>query len=106
MAVVTTYVCDVSGVSGTDKSDFVTVEIKSYQHFPSSGGTSYGSQCAVSVAKLVTKDVATKLGLTQPPKVKEEPAQPQVTFESSLTVLLTDYIKGLVYEEVEAAASN
>jgi hypothetical protein len=50
--------------------------------------------------------VATKLGLNRPSPVVDEKAQPEVTFESKLTALLTDYIKGLVYEEVEAATSN
>jgi hypothetical protein len=96
MAVVTTYVCDVSGVSGQNKNDFVGIRID--------GDTSKPSCNRITIDKLVHRDIALKLNLVKPEK--GELAQPEVTFESKLTTLLTDFISNLVYDEVEAAVSN
>jgi len=96
MAIVTTYVCDVSGVSGTDKKDFVEVRIdtdisKSYYD-------------RITINKLIHRDVALRLNLVKPQGA--EVKQPEPTFESKLTTLLTDYIHDLVYEEVSSQTSN
>lgn len=96
MAVVTTYVCDVSGVSGQDKKDFIEVRIDA-----DLGKPSYDR---VTITKLIHRDVALKLNLVKPQK--DEVAQPEVTFESKLTTLLTDYIGDLVYDAVSTEISN
>jgi hypothetical protein len=96
MAVVTTYVCDVSGVSGNNKNDFVNVKID--------GDTDKASYDRITITKLIHRDVALKLNLVK--TKKDEVVQPEVTFESKLTTLLTDFISNLVYDEVEAAVSN
>lgn len=99
MAIVTTYICDVSGKSGSNKEDFIQVEIISTVYKAnnySQGG--YGSDRTTSATKLVSREVALKLNLV-PAKTIEE-AQPEVTFESKLTTLLKDYISDLVVDEV------
>lgn len=96
MAIVTTYVCDVSGVTGTDKKDFVEVRIDA-----DLGKASYDR---ITINKLIHRDVALKLNLVKPKS--DEKQQPDPTFESKLTTLLTDYINDLVYDTVTTELSN
>ena len=96
MAIVTTYVCDVSGVSGQDKKDFV--EVKMYSDL---GKASYDR---VIITKLIHRDVALRLNLVKPQH--DEVVQPEVTFESKLTTLLKDYVADLVCDEVSSQMSN
>ena len=96
MAIVTTYVCDVSGVTGQDKKDFVEVRIDC-----DLGKASYDRTI---INKLIHRDVALKLNLVKPQSGEEK--QPEPTFESKLTTLLTDYINDLVYDEVSTQISN
>jgi hypothetical protein len=101
MAIVTTYICDISGKQG-DKKEFVTVIINSTPH--SNEGYSYqgGSK---TIEKLVHYDVALKLGIIDPRKSDVLPEQTP-TFESQLSVLLKDYIADMVYDEVAARTNN
>ena len=96
MAVITTYVCDVSGKQG-NKEDFVDVQIKA---FPSTGYNSYN---CVIINKLIHKDVAYKLGMVKGPS---EVQQPEPTLESKLMILLKDYITELAYEAGGEAGSE
>lgn len=95
MGIVTTYVCDVSGVTGP-KEDFVEVKISA---IPTGANHWQG----ITVTKQVHKDVALKLHLL---KVMPEVSPPEPTFESKLGALLKDYIQGIAYEAGEEAASN
>lgn len=102
MAVVTTYVCDVSGKQGDDKTQFVTVEVgvTKFMNY----GTGMASSRANTITKLIHVDVANKLCLLPPDKMDDP--KPQPTFESQLTTLLKDYINDIVYEEVSTQISN
>ncbi len=100
MAIVTTYVCDVSGKQGTNKEEFVSVRIASTT-FDKQGSNSYKG---VEVTKLISKEVALKFSLIAVPKT--DTPTPEVTFESKLSTLLTDYISNLVYDEVQSAVDN
>lgn len=101
MAIVTTYVCDVSGKNGTEKFDFVTIEIIASENRLVRG---YHAVEKVKVNKLVHKDIAAKLNLLAiEGDVKE---QPEVTFESKLAILLKDYVEEIAYEAGAEAASN
>ncbi len=96
MAIVTTYVCDVSGVTGQDKKDFVQIRLDCDMDKP--------SYDRIIINKLLHRDVALKLNLVKPQG--SEVKQPEPTFESKLTLLLTDYISDLVYDEVSTQISN
>lgn len=96
MAIVTTYVCDVSGMTGVDKKDFVEIRIDC-----DLGKAAYDR---LTINKLIHRDVALKLNLVKPQG--QEVKQPEPTFESKLTALLNDYINDLVYEEVSTQISN
>lgn len=95
MAVITTYVCDVSGKQG-NQEDFFEVKVTATP----SGKSGYYSQC--SLLKLVHKDIAEKLHLVV---VKENPP-PELTLESKLMVLLKDYIADIAYEAGAEAAAH
>lgn len=97
MAIVTTYVCDVSGVSGTDRKDFCDIEIsnKIYSAF----GDGFCSQTKTD-KRIVHKDVAKRLGLTFEKKEEAEKI-PEVTFESKLKTLLQDWVGDLVQADLE-----
>jgi hypothetical protein len=101
MAVVTTYICDISGKQG-DRKDFVEVNIKSHC-YDSSGYAYEGNKLTIS--KVVHYDVALKLGLINPRKSDVAPEQTP-TFESQLGVLLKDYIADIVYDEVSTQMNN
>jgi hypothetical protein len=96
MAIITTYVCDVSGVTGA-KEDFVDVQIRANKTY---GGNSYDT---VIINKVIHKDVALKLNLV---KDKVELQQPEPTFESKLGVLLREFVEEIAYEAGAEAASN
>lgn len=98
MGIVTTYVCDVSGFTDPDKSKFVSVRLQP-QGFESDGSNSY--EGLGQVDKLISRDVALRLGLIKPNTAKGEVAQPELTFESKLSTLLKDYIDDLVYDAVQ-----
>ncbi len=101
MAIVTTYVCDVTGKNGTDRYDFVEIDINATQQFNKSG---YWSNNKVNVKKLVHIDVARNLNLVQ--VVGDEVTKPEVTFESKLATLLKDYVEEIAYEAGSEGASN
>lgn len=95
MAIVTTYICDISGKQG-DRKDFVEVYLKS--HCYDSSGYAYEAN-KLTISKVVHYDVALKLGIINPRK-SDVPTEPTPTFESQLSSLLKDYIADLVYDEV------
>lgn len=98
MAIVTTYVCDVSGVQGT-KEDFVKVVIT-----PSK--VDYYSKFLTrpAIERVVHKDVAKKLNMLM--TEKGEDAVPEPTLESKLMVLLKDYIYEIAYDACSDAVSD
>lgn len=110
MSVHVTYVCDVSGVSSSDLTQFIRIKIHSETHKLKQNATAYSAAVyevpygGLTVTKLIHKDVATKLNLL--PNVKEEDKQPEMTFESKLQVLLKEYIDDAVYESVENGLAN
>lgn len=95
MAVITTYVCDVSGVSGTDKKDFVTVKIMADGTFENN--TAYHSRRFCNIEKLLHKDVAIKLGFKLP---QDKEVVPEVTLENKLLLLLKDYVNDIVVDSM------
>ena len=94
MGIITTYVCDVSGVQG-EQRDFITVEINAK---PFNGGY-YDT---VKINKFIHKDVAAKLHLVVPKKDAE--VVPEPTLESKLMILLKNYIQEIAYEAGDEAA--
>lgn len=103
MAIVTTYVCDVSGKASQDKTDFVEVTINAHEFHSIGAGTAYVKQDTKKTqTKFIHKDVAGKLALLNP--AKGEDAQPEPTFESKLATLLKDYIEEIAYEAGAEAA--
>jgi hypothetical protein len=96
MAVITTYVCDVSGKQGEQK-DFVKVDIMAQKLVD-------GYHDKKAINKLVHIDVARKMNLIEPPKGVE--AQPEPTLESKLLVLLKEYIQDIAYEAGGEAGSE
>lgn len=104
MGAVTTYICDVSGKQGQDKSEFVGVRITSTLYNANGQTNNYSGSSTPTIEKLLHREVALKLGLLLPKK--DEPPQPAITLESQLTTVLKDYIAGLVHDEVSDAVSN
>jgi hypothetical protein len=100
MAVVTTYVCDVSGKSGTERKDFVDVQISATHHIPSPHYASGHVTSSVNVKKLIHKYVAAKLNLLLPQE-QEKSEAPEVSLEGKLKALLKDYVAELVEEHME-----
>jgi hypothetical protein len=96
MAIITTYVCDVTGKQGEQK-DFVKVDITAQKLVD-------GYYDKTSQQKLIHIDVARKLNLISPPKGQE--AEPEPTLESKLMVLLKEYISDIAYEAGAETASN
>lgn len=101
MAVVTTYICDVSGVQGK-REEFVEVYIKATAYDTNAYQSGSNSK---SITKLVHYDVAFKLGLVNPKKTGTEVIV-EPTFESALGTLLKQYVDDLVYDSVSDAMSN
>lgn len=87
MAIITSYICDVSGKQG-DQEDFFEVKVVATP----SGKSGYYANC--SLVKLVHKDVAEKLHLV----VIKDNHNPEPTLESKLLVLLKEYITDIAYE--------
>ena len=87
MAVITTYVCDVSGVSSNDKKAFIEVSINTTDEAASSCGLR-----SHQTKRLVHRDVATRLHIINLQKDVAEKL-PEPTFENKLGVLLRAYIE-------------
>ena len=96
MAIVTTYVCDITGKQGVDENDFFSIQIITT---PAGKGAYYKQHITT---KLVHKEVAERLHLVI---VKDNP-NPAPTFESQLTTVLKTYIDDLVYDSVADATAN
>lgn len=96
MPTITTYVCDLSGFSSTDRSLFATIEIKSEFVFVFGGYSQTKKE-----ARLVHIEVAKRLGLTFPPKVPEANPVPEVSFEGQLKALLRDWVAEIAQEVVD-----
>lgn len=92
MAIVTTYVCDVSGESSTNPDDFFHIRIISKPI----NGASYQEQHHISY---LHKTVAERLGFKAVPK---DQAPPEVTLEDKLTEL----VRGIVSDEVHDAVAS
>lgn len=98
MAMITTFICDVSGKVG-ERNEFINVGFNlSKQDYQSSFST------VTNFSKLVHIDVARKLNLVLPEKGVE--AQPEPTLESKLLVLLKEYIQDIAYEAGGEAGSE
>jgi hypothetical protein len=104
MAIVTTYVCDVSGKASQDKVDFVEVTISAHEFYYLGSAPYIKNDTKKAQTKFIHKDVAGKLALLNPAKGAD--AQPEPTFESKLATLLKDYIEEIAYEAGDEAASN
>ena len=97
MAIVTNYICDVSGKSSTDKKDFITVTINCV-----ADPTSYPRQLLVSIEKLLHKETAAKLKLLPISHGdKEDKTIPTPTIESQIATLLRDFVQEIAYESTE-----
>ncbi len=96
MAIVTTYICDITGKTG-EKKDFVEVVIRGTYTLTNGCSTN-----APEIKKLVHKDIALKLGII-PAKVYDNAATtlPEVTFEGKLKALLEDYVSELVQNHLD-----
>lgn len=103
MAIITTYVCDVSGKQGNDISEFVKVNISTRGH-RKDGSSDYSG--ISTNEKFIHREVALKLNIIGVRKDLNEEAQPEVTFESKLTTLLKDYINDLVADSVVDEVSS
>jgi hypothetical protein len=101
MSIVTTYVCDVSGKSGTSRANFVDVTITASGYTLTNGNPYLRPK--MTITKLISKDIALKLNLVPPDKGEE--TQPEVTMEGKLKALLTDYIDSIVNESVAEQVS-
>lgn len=98
MGKVVNYICDVSGVTGTDENEFIEIKIHSTDQKAPSYYRTY------TITKLVHRDVASKLKLLSP--TKESEVIPEPTFESKLVTLLRDYIQDVAYESGADAANS
>jgi hypothetical protein len=98
MAMITTFVCDVSGKVGPAE-EFLNIGINlSKQNYAAP------FQTVSNFSKLIHIDVARKLNLVLPPKGVE--AQPEPTLESKLLVLLKEYITDIAYEAGSEGAAE
>jgi hypothetical protein len=104
MAKVINYVCDISGKTSTDPTDFIQVKVEAVTHKPDGTLNPNYLWPTVTIIKLVHKDIATKLNLVRVPK--DAVAEPEVTFESKLALLLKDYIESVVTDAVADEMSN
>lgn len=95
MAIITTYVCDVSGKQDIQEN-FFDIRVTAVP----SGKTGYYQ--SVVMNKLIHKDVAEKLHLV----IKKDNPNPEPTLESKLTSILKEYIDEVAYEAGSEAASN
>lgn len=103
MAIVTNYICDVSGKSSTDKTDFITVTINCVAD-PS--GYYYGCH-TMAISKLIHKETAAKLKLLPINHgAKEDETTPTPTFESQINTLLRDFVQEIAYESGGEAAAE
>lgn len=89
MAIVTTFVCDVTGETGNNQNDFCNVEIACSPIM----GASYET---VRIKKLVKKELAKKLGLAQLTSIEAKTPPPEIAFESKLRILLENFVEDLV----------
>lgn len=96
MGIVTNYVCDVSGKTGTDRSQFVDVTIKA-----SACGNYYNK---VNIDKIIHIDVAKRLNLVLPEK--GETPQPEISLEGKLKALLVEYVDQIAADAVQANFEN
>lgn len=110
MGIVTTYVCDISGKSSQDKTEFVEITITGCgfgdynKDYPDKQRNYYQDVNNKKIVnKFVYKDVAEKFGLI---KAKEETSSPEVTFESKLIALLQDWKDSIVEEATENAIQS
>lgn len=99
MPQIITYVCDISGKSSTDRSEFADITLlASYHETPGQPyKTSYKQE------KLIHKDVLVKLGLTLPKphtEAEEAAAAPAVSFEAQLKSLLRPWVEEVAQEIV------
>lgn len=102
MAIVTTYVCDVSGKTGMDRKDFIDVKITADNS--NVVGVNYGQRMLI-IQKLVHIDAAHKLGLVV--AATKEDVQPQTpTFESQIASLMKQWAEEIAYEAAESAAMS
>ena len=103
MAIVTNYICDVSGKSSTDKRNFIDV-IVTAKADPS--GYCYGAH-TMTISKLIHKETAAKLKLLPIDRGdKEDETIPTPTFESQIATLLRDFVQELAYESGGEAAAE
>lgn len=100
MSIVTTYVCDVSGKSGTDRTEFIDVAIEAYRYRSPSG---YRFKQNNNASKLVHIDIARRLNLLD--EDKENPV-PEITLESRLSALVGEMVVAYVDDAVSDAMSN
>ena len=100
MAIVTTYVCDVTGFSSNNEKEFVTVSLSTrWNEHP------VYNKRELIIKRLVHLPVAKKLGLVNPVTDEDkEVATP--TFESQLSILLKNYIDNMVYDSVTEGLQN
>lgn len=96
MAIITNYVCDVSGKQG-NKEDFFEVKVVAT---PSGQSAYYTTQI---INKIIHKDVAEKLHLL---KINDPVKNPEPTLESKLAILLKEYVTEIAYEAGGEAGSE
>ncbi len=98
MAIITTYICDVSGMQGA-ATDFVEINIT-----PSKVSYHSNFHTTPSVKKIIHKSVAEKFKFLLPQKGTEETPEP--TLESKLIALLKDYVSEIAYEAGSEGAAD
>lgn len=98
MAIITTYVCDVSGKQGNPE-EFVKINLRCDK-------VAYTSpfHLVTTTEKVIHVDVARKLNLVHAQKYDE--VQPEPTLEIKLLTLLKDYVSEIAYESAGEACSN
>lgn len=113
MAVITTYVCDITGHSSQDKSDFVEVTITSKSYSKPTTSSTYGVDkdgytwaAGKAVTKFISKEAAVKLHLgAYLPKPEENP-NPVPSFESQIATLIRDYVTEIAVDEAVSAVTQ
>lgn len=96
MAVVTTYICDISGKSGSDVKDFVEVDISgTWQAHP----RTYNK--VKRIKKLIHIDTAYKFGLVNEATAPSPTPVQEITFEGKLKALLEDHVANLVQDHLD-----